>query len=73
MFFHQQPRGTVQLTGPAIIAQPFPMLEHLLLRRRGQRLHVGEALQKSLKIGNHRDDLRLLQHDLADPHAIGIR
>ena len=32
----------------------------------------GKRLQKALVVSNHGGDLRLLQHDLADPDAVQI-
>src|SRR5262249_36658628 len=40
-------------------------------RRGGERLHVGEAREEAQVVGNHGRHLRLLQHDLRDPHAVG--
>ena len=63
---------SVQLPRTAIVAEPLPESEHIVLGRRGQGRHGGKPLQKAtIKI----DDplhLRLLEHDLAHPHAIRI-
>src|SRR5450759_2168385 len=40
--------------------------------RAGERGDIGEALEKTAVIRNHRGDLGLLQHDFGDPDAVGI-
>ena len=72
MFGDQAAGRAVQVAGPAIVSQPFPQAQNLLFvggREVGNRREGGE---KTLEIGNHRGHLGLLQHDLADPDAIGI-
>ena len=65
-------RGGVELPGPAVVPQPFPGAEHVGFRRcrelrDGRKpLHVAEE-----KIDDP-IDLRLLEHHLADPGAVGI-
>ena len=41
----------MQIAGARVIAEPGPDLEHVIERRRGQRLHVGPARQEVRKIG----------------------
>ncbi len=66
-------RGPVQVARTAVIAEPFPQLEHLRLVRRGERTDVRERLHPALEITAHRLDARLLEHDLAHPDAVGRR
>ena len=72
VFGHQDPRRLVEMPGPAIVAQPFPEPQHVLFVGISQLAHRGKCLEEVLEIGHHRGDLRLLQHHLADPDAIGI-
>ena len=69
---HDLPGGLVQVPGAGIVAQPFPQLEHIVERRGGQRLDGGKTFYESSKIWYNCNHLRLLQHDLADPDAIGV-
>jgi hypothetical protein len=39
---------------------------------RGQRLHVGKRCQKARVVRQHGAHLGLLQHDLGQPHAVGV-
>ncbi len=73
MILGNLPGGRVQLPSPSIVAKPFPKLEYLVFVGRGQVGYAGKRLKKPLEIRNHGRHLRLLQHDLADPHPIGIR
>ena len=66
------PRARNQVARPRIIAKPRPFVEHILVRRSGQRLDVRPALEEARKPGNHRRDRRLLQHHLAQPHPIRV-
>src|ERR1700722_12665779 len=45
-------------------------MQHLIERRRRERLHICKSRHESLVVRNHRGDLRLLQHDLRDPYPI---
>ena len=45
-------------------------MQDIVDRRIGQRADVRKALHETLVVRQHRRDLRLLQHDLGDPHAI---
>ena len=38
----------------------------------GQRVDIGPALNEAQEIGPYRHDRRLLQHDFAEPHPVGI-
>ena len=65
-------RRRVQSSRTRVVAEPRPLREHLLDRRRGQRLDVGKRGDESFVIRQHGLDPRLLQHDLGDQHAIRI-
>ncbi len=69
---HHLLRAAVQVARPAVVAQPAPQAEHLVLRRRGQRGDVREAGQEALVVAQHGRHLRLLQHDLRQPDAVRI-
>ena len=62
----------VQIAGASVVAQPRPLLQHMIERRGGQRLHGRPALEEPLEIGRHRRHRGLLQHDFRQPDAIGI-
>src|SRR5438132_73304 len=72
MFGDQAAGRAVQVAGPAIVSQPFPQAQNLLFLGGRQIGNRREGDEKTLEIGNHGGDLGLLQHDLADPDAIGI-
>ncbi len=63
--------GLMQPAGAGVIAKPGPGAHDILPLRIGERLHIGPARQKGLKI---RDDSRhqcLLQHDLRKQNLVG--
>jgi len=62
----------VELASTPIVTQPLPQAEHLPLVGCGKGMHVGQCADEPREILADRRHLRLLQHDLADPHAIGI-
>ena len=65
-------RAGVQVAGAGVIAQSLPGVQHLVERGGGQRANIGAARHESVKIGADRRDRRLLQHDLAEPDAVGV-
>ena len=65
-------RRPVQLPGTPIVAQSLPVAQNFRFLGLGQRTGVGKSPQEPLVVAQHRDDLRLLEHDLADPNGIGI-
>ncbi|CUJ29983.1 Uncharacterised protein [Achromobacter xylosoxidans] len=64
--------AAVQVAGAGVVAQAGPVGHHVFLGGGGQRGHVGKALQEAFVVGDHRGHLRLLQHDLGEPDAVGI-
>src|SRR5690606_11262166 len=63
-------RGTVQIPGSGVRAQSGPEREHIIQRSRSQSAHVPKAGHEALEVGNNHAHLRLLQHDLGNPHPI---
>ena len=61
----------VQVARARVVAEAGPQMQHVVDRRVGQRAYVGEALHEALVVRNDGRDLRLLQHDLRDPDAVG--
>ncbi len=72
MRLHHALCGAVQVTRPGVVAQTAPERQHLIKRRSGQACDVGETRQKALVIRHDGIDLRLLQHDFGQPHAVGV-
>ena len=68
---HHAGRG-VHLPGAAIIAEPFPLPQHLAFVGARQRSTGGKPGHEPLEVGHDRGHLGLLQHDFADPDRIGI-
>ena len=64
MLFVHDLRGTLQVACPAVIAQPLPGRQHLLLGGRRQRRNARKALHPALEIKAHRFHAGLLEHDL---------
>src|SRR5207245_7834138 len=63
--------GPMHVARTRVIAEPGPQVEHVIDGRVGKRAHGRKSLQEALIVGNYRCDLRLLQHDLRHPDAIG--
>jgi hypothetical protein len=66
-------RRRVQVPRPAVVAQSLPQPQHGLLVRRREVIHRGQRLDEAVEVGDHRSDLRLLEHRLADQHVVGVR
>ena len=69
---HHRLRALVQVARTAVVTQATPQGQHLVLIGRRQGRHVGKARQKAGKVLQHRAHLRLLQHDLGQPNAVGV-
>ena len=65
-------RAGDQVPRAGVIAKARPFREHVLVARRGERLDRRPAREESLESRRHGRDGRLLEHHLAQPHAIGI-
>jgi hypothetical protein len=64
--------GAVQIAGPAVISQPFPELENIVLVGSSEICDRGETGEESLEVRDDGNNRRLLQHDLADPDLVRI-
>jgi len=62
----------MQVAGARVITEPLPNLQYLVERCRGERRNIGPACHESVEIWAHSRYGRLLQHDLAEPDAVGI-
>jgi hypothetical protein len=65
-------RGRVQLPRSAVVSEPLPQPQHLGFLGGREPMYVRERLRKPREVVANRGHLRLLQHDLADPHPIRI-
>ena len=71
VLFREDAGRLLQISGPAVIAQPLPQLHEPLRVGLGQGLHRGEGLHEPLKIRQHRRHTGLLEHDLRHPCSVG--
>ena len=62
----------MQIACATVITQATPQREDFVQRGCSQCEHTGKTLQKPIKVNQHRADLGLLEHDLRQPHAVGI-
>jgi hypothetical protein len=62
----------VEVARARVVAEAGPGRHHVLDRCRRQRRHRRPAREEVAVIGLHRDDRRLLQHDLRQPDMVGI-
>ncbi len=65
-------RALVQISRAAVVAEPGPGDEHIVDAGARKRLDRRPAPQELEVVGNDRLDHGLLQHDLAEPHPVGI-
>ena len=65
--------GGVQVARAGVVAEPLPCLQHIVQRGGGQRPDIGPALEEPVEIRAGRRGHGLLQHDLAEPDAVGLR
>ncbi len=73
MPLHDELRRTVQIARTRVVAQPAPVRQHVVLARRCERGNIRETCYEALVIRDDGGDLGLLQHDLGQPHTVGIR
>lgn len=64
--------GSVQVSCSGVVAEAFPCSKDLLLLGICERFEGGETLNPPLEVGDDRDDLRLLEHELGDEDFVGI-
>ncbi len=62
----------MELPRAAVIAEALPEPQHLGLGRGCQRGDRRQGLRESLEVRNDRGDLRLLEHDFAQPDVVGV-
>ena len=72
MPFYNRTRTGVQVAGACIVTEALPELQHLVERCGGKRRNIGPACHESVEIWSHSRYRRLLQHDFAEPDAVGI-
>ena len=62
----------LECQGAAVIAEPLPFGKHIGRCGRSQRIRGREHAHPALPPPQHALDLRLLEHDLAHQHAVGV-
>src|SRR5438105_7093118 len=65
-------RRLAQVAAARVVAKAAPEPEHVVFRGSREAMHVGKAYEKALVVRDDSGDLRLLQHHLGEPDAIGI-
>ena len=65
-------RGSMQVDGATVVAEPLPRDDHVGDRGGGERLGGGPALEPRRPARDHALDLRLLQHHLADEDRVRV-
>jgi len=63
----------VQVSCAGIISEPRPVMKNVIDMRVRQHIYIRKRLHEPEKIGSNSLDLRLLQHDLGNPHPIWRR
>ena len=62
----------MEIAGAGVVAQPGPGREHVVERGTGQGVDGRPALEEAAEVVADRGHGGLLQHDLRQPHVIGI-
>ena len=70
MAFHDYAGGGLDVARAAVVAEPFPCLEQVFLRRGGDGGHIGETLHPAQEVLDAPIHLRLLHHDFGDPRPV---
>src|SRR4029077_7346415 len=65
-------RAGMEIARPRVVAQTLPGMQHVVELRQGERFDIGPALEEAREVRTDGRDRGLLQHDLAEPHAIRI-
>ncbi|MNY43353.1 hypothetical protein D3C86_1783050 [compost metagenome] len=60
----------MQIARTGVVAKPSPQVQHFIEGSIGEIGYRREPLHKTLKIGDNRCDLRLLQHHLGEPYFV---
>ena len=71
MAFHQALGRAEQVPGASVIAESRPERKHTIHVAFGKAWKIWEASHETMKVIDHRGDLRLLEHDLRDPYSVG--
>ena len=72
MLCHHRTRAFQQVAGAGVIAKARPFGHHIGILCRGKGRHIRPAGGEPREIVFYRGDSRLLQHDLAQPDAVGV-
>ena len=72
MFFLDNLRGLMQVASAGVVAEAAPVGEYLVFRCGSQHCNVRKCGNKAQVVGNDGGDLRLLQHNFGQPHAVSI-
>ena len=64
--------AAMQIARPGVVTQPRPTFQYHIKRRLRQRFNGRIELKEADVIRDHRIHLRLLQHDLGEPDAVGV-
>ena len=66
-------RRRLKVPRPRVVPEPLPQPQDLLLAAPRQIENRRKSGDEAVVIRNHRRDLRLLQHRLADEHVVRLR
>ena len=72
MALQDRPCTGMQVARTRVVGKPGPGPQHIIERRCRQHFDIRPARRETQKVGCDRLHGRLLQHDLREPHAIGI-
>jgi hypothetical protein len=72
VFFSNLLRGPMQHARATIVAQTAPGCQDGFFRSSGERLDIRKTFQENPVMVKHGGHARLLQHDFAQPDAVGI-
>ena len=72
VFQDKSTSGFMKVAGAAVVAEAFPEAQDFLLVGGSQVGDCGKHVQKTFEKRDDGGNLRLLQHDLANPDAVGI-
>ena len=72
MLIPHLPRTLVCIARAGVVPQPAPQPQHLFQVGVRERACIREPLHPAPVVGGHGAGSRLLQHDLRDPHRVGV-
>ncbi len=70
--FRHRDRAGMQVARPRVVAEPGPEPQHVVERRRRERIDIRPAREEAREIRPDRFHGGLLEHDLGEPHAIRV-